>query len=113
MLTGDFMNKRWYDNHQETLDTLEILKKLDRESRVRLSKDVIDIANQIKSIHREEDEPPLSIGLERVLGLYQSSNSRRWYDRQKDLNTAMRTISTLPEEDFLNIMEGLCVSLQD
>lgn len=107
------MNKRWYDSHRETLDTLEILKKLDRESRARLSKDVVDIANQIKSIHREEDEPPLSIGIERVLGLYQSSNSRRWYDRQKDLNIAMKTISTLPEEDFLNIMEGLCVSLQE
>lgn len=107
------MNNRWYDNHRETLDTLEILKKLDRESRARLSNDVIDIAKQIKSIHREEDEPPLSIGLERVLGLYQSANSRRWYDRQRDLGNVMRTISTLPEEDFLNIMEGLCVSLKD
>lgn len=107
------MNNRWYDVHQETLDTLEILKKLDRESKRKLSEDIIDIANQIKSIHREEDEPPLSIGIERVLGLYQSSNSRRWYDRQKELATAIRTISTLPKEDFLNIMEGLCVSLKD
>jgi len=107
------MNKRWYDNHKETLETLEILKKLDRESKKRLSRDVIEIANQIKSMHKEEDEPPLSIGLERVLGLYQSSNSRRWYDRQLDLDTAIRTISTLPQEDFLNIMEGLCVSLRD
>lgn len=107
------MNQRWYDNHNETLDTLAILKKLDREARAKLVDDVVDIANQIKSIHREEDEPPLSIGLERVLGLYQSSNSRRWYDKNRDLNRAMRTISTLPEEDFLNIMEGLCVSLQD
>lgn len=107
------MNNRWYDNHNETLETLEILKKLDKESRARLSNDVIDIAKQIKSIHREEDEPLLSIGIERVLGLYQSSNSRRWYDKQRDLNTVMKTISTLPAEDFLNIMEGLCVSLQD
>ena len=107
------MKNRWYDNHSETIETLDILKKLDRESRKRLSNDVIDIAKQIKSIHREEDEPPLSIGLERVLGLYQSSNSRRWYDKQRDLNTAMRIISSLPEDDFLNIMEGLCVSLQD
>lgn len=107
------MHKRWYDNHQSTLDTLEILRKLDRESRLRLSNDIVDIAKQIKSIHKEEDEPLLSIGLERVLGLYQSSNSRRWYDKQKDLNVVMKTISTLPEEDFLNIMEGLCVSLQD
>lgn len=107
------MKKRWYDNHQETLDTLGILKKLDRESKARLSDDIIDIANQIKSIHREEEEPPLSIGLDRVLGLYQSSNSRRWYDKQRDLDNAIKTISTLPKEDFLNIMEGLCVSLND
>ena len=107
------MNKRWYDNHQETLETLHLLQNLDRGSREKLSNDVIDIANQIKSIHREEDEPILSIGLERVLGLYQSSNSRRWYDKQADLGCAIKTISTLPEEDFLNIMEGLCVSLTD
>lgn len=107
------MKNRWYDAHQETLDTLEILKKLDRESKRKLSEDIIDIANQIKSMHREEDEPPLSIGIERVLGLYQSSNSRRWYDKQRDLGNALKTISTLPKEDFLNIMEGLCVSLHD
>lgn len=107
------MKSRWYDNHKETLDTLAILKKLDRESKRKLSEDIIDIANQIKTMHREEDEPPLSIGIDRVLGLYQSSNSRRWYDKQNDLSNAMRTISTLPREDFLNIMEGLCVSLQD
>ncbi len=110
---GIFMKNRWYDNHRETLNTLDILKKLDKDSKVRLSIDIIDIANQIKSIHREEDEPLLSIGLERVLGLYQSSNSRRWYDKQCDLDTAIRTISTLPREDFLNIMEGLCISLND
>ena len=107
------MKRRWYDNHDETLETLEILKKLDRSSRASLSNDIIDIANQIKSIHREEDEPTLSIGLERVLGLYQSANSRRWYDRKVDLGTAMRTISTLPEDDFLNIMEGLSVTLSE
>lgn len=107
------MNKRWYDKHNETLSALEVLKNLDRPSRKELTNDVISIANQIKAIHKEEEEPPLSIGLERVLGLYQSSNSRRWYDKQKDLDSAMKSISTLPEEDFLNIMEGLSVSFQD
>lgn len=107
------MKNRWYDSHEETLETLELLKKLDKESRDRLSGDIIEIANQIKSIHREEEEPPLSIGIDRVLGLYQSSNSRRWYDKKGDLANAIRTISTLPKEDFLNIMEGLSLSLKD
>ena len=107
------MNNRWYDSHSETLNTFNILKKLDEKSKESLSSDIISIANQIKAIHREEDEPTLSIGLDRVLGLYQSSNSRRWYDKQNDLDTAIKTISTLPREDFLNIMEGLFVSLND
>ena len=107
------MDKRWYDQHQDTLDTLNLLKNLDRRTRQKLSNDIIDIANQIKTIHREEDEPTLSIGLERVLGLYKSSSSRRWYDRQEDLSYAIKTISTLPQDDFLNIMEGLAVSLTD
>lgn len=110
---GKVMRKRWYDNHSETLETLDMLKSLDEISREKLSGDIIDIANQIKSIHREEAEPVLSIGLERVLGLYQSSNARRWYDKHPDLGCAIQTISTLPREDFLNIMEGLCVSLKE
>jgi len=107
------MKKRWYDTHSETLETLNLLKNLDQQSKEILSNDIIDIANQIKSIHREEDEPVLSIGLERVLGLYQSINARRWYDKHPDLGCAIKTISTLPKEDFLNIMEGLCVSLTE
>lgn len=107
------MKKRWYDNHQETLTTFELLKTLNASSREKLSKDIIEIASQIKTIHREEDEPTLSIGIERVLGIWQSSYSRRWYDKHEDLDCAIKTISTLPEEDFLNIMEGLCVSLKD
>ncbi len=107
------MNKRWYDNHDETLQTFDILKKLDKESRKRLANDIVDVANQIKAIHREEEEPSLTIGLERVLGIWQSTNARRWYDKQQDLNIAIKTISTLPEDDFLNIMEGICVSLKE
>ena len=107
------MKNRWYDEHDDTLFALNIIKKLDNESKRKLSDNIIEIANQIKSMHREEEEPQLSIGLERVLGLYQSSNGRRWYDKQRDLSNAIKTISTLPREDFLNIMEGLCVSLNE
>ena len=48
------------------------------------------------------------------MGLFQQSvNERRWYDKNEDLKYALKTMSTLPNEDFFNIMEGLAVSLND
>ena len=108
------LNRRWYDNNKKAIEAFDILKKLDTESKRRLSKDLIEIVKQIKELHKEEEEPELSLGLERVLGLYQQSvNERRWYDTNSDLKYALKTMSTLPTEDFLNIMEGLSISLND
>ena len=106
------LKRRWYDTHDKATLAFEILQKLEPESKKRLSKDLIEIVRQIKELHKEEDEPALSLGIERVLGLYQQSvNERRWYDTNADLKYALKTMSTLPTEDFLNIMEGLSVSL--
>ena len=35
---------------------------------------------------------------------------RRWYDKISLLSYAMKTMSTLPKEDFYTIMEGIAVS---
>ena len=79
-----------------------------------MSTDLIEIVKQIKEVRKEEAEPELTLGIERVLGLYQQSvNERRWYDTSKELKYALKTMSTLPSEDFLNIMEGLAISLKD
>ncbi len=108
------LKRRWYDNNSSAIEAFNILKQLDTESKKRLSKDLIEIVRQIKELHKEEAEPKLSLGLERVLGLYQQSvNERRWYDTNADLKYALKTMSTLPTEDFLNIMEGLSVSLNN
>ena len=89
-------------------------EKLDTEQKRRLSADLIEIVKQIKDLHKEDEEPQLSIGIERVMGLFQQSvNERRWYDKNEDLKYALKTMSTLPNEDFFNIMEGLAVSLND
>ena len=106
------LKRRWYDTHDKATLAFEILQKLEPEAKKRLSKDLIEIVRQITELHKEEDEPALSLGIERVLGLYQQSvNERRWYDTNADLKYALKTMSTLPTEDFLNIMEGLSVSL--
>lgn len=109
-------DRRWYDSHFETQKTLKLLEKLSDEEKEVLSESLITIVKEIKDFHRddyddESKEPPLSLGLDRVIGLYQSSNGRRWYDKNDSLGFAMKAMSTLPESDFRNIMDGLSVTL--
>lgn len=107
------LQRRWYDRETKAGDAIELLKDLDSEARTIISNDIVNIANSIKTIRKEQEIIPLSIGINRVLGLYQTNNSRRWYDREESLDSAFKTISTLPEEDFKNIMEGICTSLKN
>lgn len=107
------MNRRWYDSNEHTQRALSLLKDLDENKRRALSRDLTAVIKQIKEMHVEEEneEQDVSIGIDRVLGLYKISNSRRWYDKVSILSYAMKTMSTLPKEDFYNIMEGLSTSL--
>ena len=103
-------DRRWYDSDANTKRALEILKDMDESQRRALSKDLTTIVKQIKELHEEDEESDVSLGIDRVLGLYKLSNSRRWYDKVSLLSYAMKTMSTLPQEDFYNIMEGIAVS---
>ena len=110
------MNRRWYDEHEETPKTLEMMQQLDNRTMNSLSKDLSTIVKQIKELRleakkEEEEDEEISLGIQRVLGLYQSEYGRRWYDKKPAVNFAMRSMSTLPKEDFYNIMEGLHVTL--
>ncbi len=106
------MNSRWYDENSETIKVLETLKNLDEASQEKVAAEIIEISNQIKALQREKaDDMPLSLGIQRVLGLYQSAQKRRWYDQNEELSNAIKNMSTLPEQDFQNIMKGLFESL--
>ena len=107
------MNRRWYDSNEHTERALSLLKDMDEERRRALSRDLTNVVKQIKEMHEEDDDenPEVSIGIDRVLGLYKISNSRRWYDKVSILSYAMKTMSTLPKEDFYNIMEGISTSI--
>lgn len=104
-------NKRWYDKYNETKRALNLLKDLNNDLQRKFSKDIIDVATAIKNLNKENDEAPISIGVERVLGLYQSGQSRRWYDKSPHIKNAIRAVATLPENDYLNVMEGICSSV--
>ena len=105
------MNRRWYDSNENTEKALSLLKNMDENKRRALSRDLTNFVRQIKEMHEEDEEQDVSIGIDRVLGLYKISNSRRWYDKVSILSYALKTMSTLPKEDFYNIMEGITTSL--
>lgn len=104
-------NRRWYDSNENTQRALNLLKDMDETRRYALSRDLTAVVKQIKELHEEDEEQDVSIGIDRVLGLYKISNSRRWYDKVSILSYALKTMSTLPKEDFYNIMEGLTTTL--
>lgn len=107
------MNRRWYDSNENTKKALSLLKEMNEDQRRALSRDLTAVVKQIKDMHIEEDDEnqEISLGIDRVLGLYKISNSRRWYDKVSVLSYAMKTMSTLPKEDFYNIMEGITSSI--
>ena len=100
-------NRRWYDSNEHTEKALTLLKDMDENKRKSLAKDLTMFVKQIKDMREEDEETDVSIGIDRVLGLYKISNSRRWYDKVSILSYALKTMSTLPREDFFNIMEGV------
>ncbi len=105
--------RRWYDTEESASEILDKIHSLDDNTKIVLSANLTEIIQQIKDLHKEEAEPELSIGIERVIGLYhQFQNRRRWYDQNDDEAAfAIKTLFTLPEQDFYNIIEGLSVSL--
>ena len=105
-------DRRWYDSNEHTQRAFEILKDMDENQRRSLSRDLATVVKQIKELHEEDEEQDVSLGIDRVLGLYKLSNSRRLYDKVSLLSYALKTMSTLPREDFFTIMEGIAVSAQ-
>lgn len=103
--------RRWYDNQTYTPEALELLKNLDYKTRYKISQDIIDVVRSIKTHNSELEQPQVSIGYDRVAGLFAMENNKRWYDRYDGIKQAIRTASTLPLEDFDSIMAGICSSL--
>ena len=80
MQTKEYDLKRWYDVKPYTNEVLVILKELSLQSHYDIAREVLKVIDVIKSNSRELDEPPLSLGGDRVGGLYSQSYKRRWYE---------------------------------
>lgn len=107
------LRRRWYDVDYSATEIFDKIQNLDDDTKNALSANLTEIIKQIKDLHKEELEPDLSLGIERVIGLYhQFQSRRRWYDKNdEEIAYAIKTLFTLPTQDFYNIVEGLSVSL--
>jgi len=105
--------KRWYDVKPYADDVLAILKELSLQSHYDIAREVLKIIEAIKVNSREMEEPPISIGVERALGLFSQNNKRRWYDKNLPIARIFKSASCLQDEDFQNIMQGMYTSLKN
>lgn len=112
MDSTNYTQKRWYDAKPYADNVLSILKELSLQSHYDIAREVLKIIEAIKISSRDLAEPPLSLGIDRVLGLYSQSYKRRWYDRNLPINRIFKSASSLQEQDFQNIMQGIYTSLK-
>ncbi len=109
----NYSYKRWYDVKPYADDVLAILKKLSLQSHYDIAREVLKIIEAIKVNSRELDEPPLSLGVDRALGLFSQNYKRRWYDKNLPIARIFKSASCLQDDDFQNIMQGMFASLKD
>jgi len=101
-------NRRWYDTNNDMHLILDILKKQSPELIDNLAENIMSFSNIIrKNINEIDDEEPISIGKERMLGYYKSFQRRRWYDKNWTMLSMVNVLSTLPIDDFNKIVEGI------
>ena len=110
---NNYTPKRWYDVKPYAGEVLAILKELSLQSHYDIAREVLKVIETIKQNSRELDELPLSLGVDRVLGLFSQNYSRRWYDKNLPINRIFKSASSLQDDDFQNIMQGMFTSLKD
>ncbi len=105
--------KRWYDKKPYADEVLKILNQLSLQSHYDIAREVLKVIEAIKTNSREIDNPPLSLGVDRVVGLFSQGYKRRWYDNNNPINRIFKSASSLQDEDFQNIMQGMFTSLKE
>ena len=112
-MNKNYSFKRWYDVKPYADEVLSMLHELSLQSHYDIAREVLKIIEAIKINSREIDDAPLSIGVDRALGLFSQHYKRRWYDNNLPIARIFKSASCLQDEDFQNIMRGMFTSLKD
>ena len=114
MSDKNYNYKRWYDKKPYADGVLDILKQLSLQSHYDIAREVLKIIETIKINSREmAQSTPVSLGVDRVMGLFSQGYKRRWYDKNLPITRIFKSASCLQDEDFQNIMQGMYCSLSE
>lgn len=89
-------NRRWYDNIQNMTLAVHISQDLPPEVQALIARSLNEAIDDQRRVRRA-DKYAVSVGHNRVLGLYQSSYSRRWYDPNPITRRAFTFMATIPD----------------
>lgn len=102
--------KRWYDRDPRMAQILDILKDLPENSQTEFARVLMQLINILRK-SKKNNGSQLSIGKNKVLGMYKAFNRRRWYDQSTSLMNSLNTLSMLSDEDFSTIVDGILITL--
>lgn len=109
------MDERWYDFDPNVSVLLDVLKNVPENIQEEVLTSILKTARVIREKLDTEtpDDVPVSIGKNRVLGLYMSSQKRRWYDENPVITNAFNVLATLPDEDCRDIISSILQALTE
>jgi hypothetical protein len=88
--------RRWYDNISDMTMALLVSKQLPPEIQLVIARHLNGAIDDYRRLKRS-DKNAISLGQNRVMGLYKSSNRLRWYDPKPELHRAFTLMATVPD----------------
>jgi hypothetical protein len=89
-------NRRWYDNLQNMTLAVHISRELPTEIQALIARSLNEAIDSHRK-HRRTDKYAISLGHNRVLGLYKASYCRRWHDPDPVTYRAFNFMATIPD----------------
>jgi hypothetical protein len=96
-------NRRWYDRISNMTLALLVSQKFPPEIQAIIVRNLNQVIDDCRKRQKRNDKHAVSVGQQRVMGLYKAGRRLRWYDPDPNMHRAFNFMSTVPEsylEDF-------------
>ena len=103
-------SRRWYDHNGNIARAIELFQQLPSSLRVLAAAGILEFADVHKCLGSPDGLK--SFGQQRVLGLIQSKQKRRWYDQDEVLHKAINTLLMMGDEYRSETAFRLIVTLE-